>query len=140
MEIAARDSTGKLSKAVTPPGYSNYVGNPRYGSWQSNGNGGSFWAFYGQYAFMSSMFNLFAYPARRSYYDDWRGGYYGRGRSYYGPTSGGTSYYGTNSNYTKSKNPSSSWNSRSSSFKNSVRNRVSRSSGKSGSSRTYRSR
>ncbi len=140
MEIAARDSTGKLSKSATPPGYSNYVGNQRYGSWRSDGHGGSFWQFYGQYAFMSSMFNMLTYPARRSYYNDWRGGYYGSGRSYYGPSSGGTSYYGTNSNYSKSKNPSSSWNSRSSAFKNRVTNRVSRSSGKSGTSSAYRSR
>jgi len=32
------------------------VGNPNYGHWQSNGSGNSFWAFYGQYAMMSSLF------------------------------------------------------------------------------------
>lgn len=131
MTIAARDSTGKLTKAVSPPGYNNYVGNPKYGSWQTNSGGGSFWQFYGQYAFMSSMFNMLAYPARRSHYDNWRGSYYGTGRSYYGPSSGGSSYYGTNSRYAQSKNPSSSWNRKSSSFKTRVRSRVSRSSSKS---------
>ena len=44
MEIAARDSTGKLTKTVAPPGYNNYVGNPKYGRWESSG-GSSFWAF-----------------------------------------------------------------------------------------------
>ena len=133
MEIAARDSTGKLTKAVAPPGYNNYVGNTRYGSWQNQG-GYSFWAFYGQYAFMSSMFRMATYPVRRDYYNDWRG--YG-GRTYYGP---GGSYYGTSSNYNRTKNPSSSWNSKSSSFKSRVRSRASRSSGRSGRSSSSRSR
>ena len=103
MEIAARDSTGQLTKSVAPPGYNNYVGNPRYGQWQSSG-GSSFWAFYGQYAFMSSLFRMGSYPVQRSYYNDWRGNYRGSGRTYYGPSTGGTSYYGTNSNYNRTSN------------------------------------
>ena len=47
MEIASRDSTGKLTKTVAPPGYNNYVGNQKYGRWENRG-GSSFWAFYGQ--------------------------------------------------------------------------------------------
>lgn len=35
---------------------SQLVGNPQYGSWQSNSSGNSFWHWYGQYAFFSSMF------------------------------------------------------------------------------------
>lgn len=132
MEIAARDSTGKLTKNVAPPGYNNYVGNPRYGQWNNSG-GSSFWAFYGQYAFMSSMFNMMAYPARRSYYNDWRGNYYGSGRRYYGPTDSGSGrsggrYYGTNSQYNRNSNPSSSWSRNNSSFKNRVASRTGRSS------------
>lgn len=133
MEIAARDSTGKLTKAVAPPGYNNYVGNAKYGRWENQG-GYSFWAFYGQYAFLSSMFRIATYPVRRSYYNDWRG--YG-GRPYYGP---GGSYYGTGSGYNKTRNPSSSWNSKSSSFKSRVQSRATRSSGRSGRSSSSRSR
>jgi hypothetical protein len=33
MEVAAKDSTGKIHRTVTPPGYTNYVGNPKYGGW-----------------------------------------------------------------------------------------------------------
>ena len=135
MEIAARDSTGKLSKSVAPAGYHNYVGNPKYGHWENRG-GTSFWAFYGQYALMSSMFNMMAYPVRRSYYDDWRGSYYGRGRGYYGPVSGGRSYYGTNSAHGRSSNPSSTWSNNRSNFKQRVASRTSRSGG----SGSYRSR
>ncbi|NQZ75801.1 MAG: hypothetical protein HRT61_06765 [Ekhidna sp.] len=133
MEIAARDSTGQLTKKVAPPGYNNYVGNPKYGRWENRG-GSSFWAFYGQYAFLSSMFRMATYPVRRDYYSDWRGS--GR-QTYYGP---GGSYYGSGSGYNRSRNPSSNWNSKSSSFKSRVQQRASRSSGRSGRSSSSRSR
>lgn len=136
MEIVARDSTGKLTKEVAPPGYNNYVGNSQYGYWQSGG-GGNFWAFYGQYAFMSSMFRMGTYPAHRSYYNDWNGNYRGTGRGYYGPT-GGSRYYGTGSAHSMS-NSTSRWNSKSSSFGNNVRSRTSRSSSRSGSTSRSRS-
>ena len=40
---------------VTPPGYL-YVGDPRYGQWQNDGHGGSYWAFYGKYRLMTDLF------------------------------------------------------------------------------------
>ena len=128
MEIISRGEDGKLNKTASPPGYNNYVGNQRYGHWQTNSSGGSFWAFYGRYAMMSSMFNMMAYPARRSYYNDYRSNYYGRGRSYYGPKSGGSTTYGTNSKYTSSTRSGSRWSKSTSSFKNRVSGRTSRSS------------
>ncbi len=134
MEIAAKGEDGKVTKGVGPPGYGAYVGNEKYGRWQQRG-GGSFWEFYGKFALMNSMFNMMAYPARRSYYNDYRGGYYGTGRSYYGPTgTDGRSAYGTNSNYNTSSNKSSKWssNSANNSFKRGVRSSTSQSS-KSGS-------
>ncbi len=137
MELASRGADGQLNKTVGPPGYSNYVGNEKYGSWQQGSNGNSFWAFYGQYAFMSAMFNMATYPARRSYYDDYRGNYYGRGRSYYGPRTSGSRYYGTNSDYNRSTRSSSTWSQNRSNFKNRVNSRAQRSS--SSSSRTSRS-
>ncbi|UII33101.1 hypothetical protein LVD17_04575 [Fulvivirga ulvae] len=126
MEIASRSEDGKVQKSVNPPGYNNYIGNEKYGSWHNSG-GSSFWQFYGQYAFMSHMFNLATYPVRRSYYDDYRGSYYGTGRSYYGPTTSGRSYYGTNSAYTQSTRPRSAWSRNKSSFKQRVNSRTSRS-------------
>jgi hypothetical protein len=139
MEIAARDSTGQLTKDVAPPGYNNYVGNPKYGRWNYSG-GSSFWVFYGQYAFLSSLFRTSMYPVYRPYYSDWHGNYRGTSRRYYGPSSGGTNYYGTGSGYSRTSNPSSTWNNRSSSFKNRVSNRVSRSSTRSQSKTSSRSR
>ena len=53
---------------------SQYVGNPHYGHW-SHGSGGSIWAWYGQYAFFSSLMG-----GRNHYYNDWAGS---RGYSYY---------------------------------------------------------
>ena len=136
MEIVARDSTGALTKEPAPPGYNNYVGNSKYGQWENRG-GTSFWAFYGQYAFMSSMFRMTMFPVHRSYYNDWRGNYRGTGRSYYGPGGAGGRYYGTGSGYSRTNNPNSSWTStRNNSFKNRVASRTSRSSGRSSSSRS----
>lgn len=143
MEIASKGADGKVVKTVAPPGYNNYVGNERYGHWV-NRNGSSFWEFYGRYAFMSSMFNMFTYPVRRSYWNDYRDNYYGRGRSYYGPSTGGSNMYGTKSKYAKSTKSSSRWytNSSNNSFKQRVRNSTSRSSTRSSSrfGSGYRSR
>ncbi len=136
MEIVSKKD-GKLSKQASPAGYNHYVGNERYGQWRQHRDGYSFWEFYGRYAFMSSLFNMMTYPARRSYYHDYhRGGYYGS-RPYYGPQ--GSKVYGTAS-YTKGKTGSNTkWGKQPSSFKESVRNKVSRSSSTQSSSRTSRS-
>jgi hypothetical protein len=123
MEIVSKKD-GVLHKQVAPAGYSNFVGNPKYGQW-SERNGSSFWAFYGRYAFMSSMFNMMAYPARRSYWNDYRGSYYGSGRAYYGPS--GSKVYGTKSYTSSTAGKSSSWGNKSSDFKSNVRSSVSRS-------------
>jgi len=138
MALATRGEDGELVKSVSPPGYNNYVGKEKYGQWQRHSDGHSFWAFYGQYAFMSAMFNTARYPIRRSYYDDYRGNYYGRGRSYYGPsTTAGGRYYGTNSAYNQnSRRSSSTWSQNRSNFKSRVNNRTQRSSSTSKTSRS----
>lgn len=139
MEIAHRDDKNELHKSVNPPGYGNYVGNTRYGHWVQR-DGGSFWEFYGRYAFMSSMFNMMTYPVRRTYYDDYYTNYYRTGRSYYGPVTNGRAYYGTYSDYNRRQNTSSRWHSRSSNtrYAQRVNDRVSRSNSRygSGSSRS----
>ncbi len=127
MEIASKKD-GVVTKQAVPAGYNHYVGNEKYGRWEDRG-GSSFWAFYGQYAFMSSMFNMGSY--RRSYWNDYRGGgYYGSSRGYYGP-SGGSPVYGTKSYTSSGSGSSSKWGSKPSTFKDNVRSRVSRSSGSS---------
>ena len=128
MEIASKKD-GVVKKVAAPPGYSNSVGNEKYGQWKTRSDGTSFWEFYGQYMFISSMFNMMSYPVSRGYYDDY-GRSYRSGRSYYGPSSGGKSMYGTNSSYNSSKT-SSKWGSKPSSFKSSVRSKVSRSASRS---------
>ncbi len=127
MELASKKN-GKLDKTVGPAGYGTYIGNPAYGHWVQS-NGYSFWQFYGQYAFMSSMFNLMTYPVRMSYWNDYYTHYYGTGRSYYGPMTGTGSYmYGTGSRYNSGRT-SSRWfsNHSNSSFRNRVQGSVSRS-------------
>jgi len=125
MEIASKKD-GKVSKSAAPAGYSNYIGNEKYGEWKTDNSGNSFWSFYGKYAFMSSMFRMAMYPAYYSNWNNYRSNYHGYGRSYYGPTSNGKRMYGTNSNYAKANN-NSKWNNKSTDFKSKVRNKVSRS-------------
>ena len=111
-----------LTRNVAPPGYENYVGNKQYGHWENRG-GTSFWAFYGQYMFMSHMFNMMS--PRRGYYNDYRS-HRSSGRTYYGPSKNGRSMYGTNGS--SNSNSKSKWNTKGSSFKNKVRSRVKQSS------------
>lgn len=131
MEIASK-SDGKVKKEVAPAGFSNYVGNTKYGHWRTGSGGTSFWEFYGKYAMMRSAFNLIAGPQiYRNHYMDYRSNYYGRGRAYYGRSTGGRYRYGTRSSYMKKSRPSfysrraskSSWSSssRGSSYKSTSR-------------------
>ncbi|MCH2215170.1 MAG: hypothetical protein MK086_08380 [Flavobacteriales bacterium] len=137
MEIAFKKD-GKIEKKAAPPGYGNYVGNERYGRWQTDGSGRSFWVFYGQYRLLSDLFRMGRYPYYRSSYNEYYSGYYSTGRPYYGSASGGGYRYGTNSEYTKSSRPNSKWNERPTSFKRDVRNRVKRSSQRTRSNSRYK--
>ena len=141
MEIASKVD-GKLSKTAAPAGYSQFVGNSKYGQWTNRG-GSSFWEFYGKYAMMSSLFNLMT-PVSRGYYNDYSSNYRNTNRPYYGSSTNGGTSYGTSSTM-KNRGTTSSWSKSQSAFKSSVQNRVSKSSsttsrtGRSSSS-SYRSR
>lgn len=121
MELLSKNEDGKVSKIPAPPGYNNYVGNQRYGSWQTNSSGNSFWAFYGQYAFMSSMFGMMSNrPIYQSSYNDYNRSYRGS-KPYYGTTTNGQRAYGSGSAHSQSMNSSSK-------FKSNVASKVARSS------------
>ena len=82
---------------LAPPGQSN-----QYGQWRRDSHGGSFWAFYGQYMFMSSLFWGPAYrPIFPNDYNNYRRSHTS-GRTYYGRTAAGRPRYGTNSRMTAS--------------------------------------
>lgn len=134
MEVASKKD-GVVSKQVSPPGYNNYVGNTRYGTWRTDSSGNSFWEFYGKYAFMSSMIGLVAGPVYRSSYYDYYNNYRGV-RPYYGSmTTSGSYRYGTFSQASRTQNPSFHQRAQTSSvLKNTVNNKIERSS-----SRTSRS-
>jgi len=84
-------SGGKLARIGAPQksagdsaaaSASQLVGNPQYGQWQSHSGGQSFWAWYGQYALISSLlgghrygYNNWSYNRGWSHYND-----YGRSR------------------------------------------------------------
>jgi hypothetical protein len=110
---------GVLDKKSKPAGYNNYVGNAKYGGWQQRSNGTSFWVYYLQYRFMSSLFYGSSHRYYRNDYNYYRTNHYGR-----------SNYYGRTSNYGTAtyKNTSASWNSKPQTFKNNVRSAVKRSS------------
>ncbi len=92
LELASKGEDGKIHKVPAPPGFNNRVGNAKYGEWQTNSSGQSFWHFYGQYMFMSSMMNMMAGPVYRDnyyHYRDYRSN----------PSTGNTPYYGNNNQY-----------------------------------------
>lgn len=121
MELLSKNEDGKVSKIPSPAGYNNYVGNQRYGSWQTGSGGNSFWAFYGQYAFMSSMFGMMSSrPIYQSSYTDYNRNYRGS-RPYYGTTTSGQRAYGSGSATSQAMNSKSK-------FKSNVSSKVARSS------------
>lgn len=129
MEIASKQD-GTVSKGVAPPGYGNYVGNSQYGEWRTNSSGESVWHFFAQYAMLSAMFNMMAYPAYQSSWNTYRTDYRGSNRPYYGRTdANGRPRYGTSSTYVANNRSKSTWNSKSSNrtFMQRVQNKTSRS-------------
>lgn len=122
MEIASKKD-GKIVREVSPAGYRDYIGNEKYGHWQTRSDGSSFWEFYGKYAMLSSVFHMMT-PTPYSHWYDYDRHYRSYGRPYYG--SGSHSY---GSSGTTQRNRNRSWNStKSSSFKNRVQQKVTRSS------------
>ncbi|MCS6968841.1 MAG: hypothetical protein RMJ44_09005 [Cytophagales bacterium] len=103
MEIASKVN-GKLSKAVAPPGYSQFVGNPQYGQWRTASDGSSFWEFYGKYAMISNVLGLVGSMINRNSYEDYYYNYRGT-RPYYGSLPDGRPAYGTYSPHGERANP-----------------------------------
>ncbi len=100
MALATRTANGEVKATAQPPGYQ-YVGNQNYGRWAHSPSGGSFWQFYGQYAFMSAMFNMARGPIGMNDYNSYRNNIDSR-RPYYGSNK----QYGTNGTHTKQSNKS----------------------------------
>jgi len=88
---------GQYDTSVGPPGY-NYVGDEKYGKWQRDSSGNSFWEFYGKYALISHLLG-----GSRVYRNDYATSqnYRSQGRPYYGQNQ----QYGTNGRLTKNQKP-----------------------------------
>ncbi len=100
MTLASKTPEGE-NNVAHPPGY-DYVGNPRYGTWQTNSSGMSFWAFYGQYALMRDLLGLGRGAISRNDYDAYQRSRSQR-RPYYGRTG---KEYGTRGTVTQQQKPS----------------------------------
>jgi len=96
MTLAAKKE-GEFDSAVGPPGY-HYVGDERYGKWQRDSSGNSFWAFYGQYVFLSHL--LGGHRVYQNDYATYRQ-YRRQNRPYYGRNN----EFGTKGTITKSQKP-----------------------------------
>lgn len=107
MAIYSKPEGSFESDAVTiahPPGYS-YIGNTRYGYWDTTG-GGSMWRWYGQYALTRDLlWGVGGYrPMRRSTWNSYRTAAKARK-----PYFGATKQYGTSGTLTKTKYKSSAY-------------------------------
>jgi len=78
----------------TPAGLA-FVGNPRYGQWQTDDRGTSFWAWYGAYRLFGDLLGARGQPYmyRRDEWDTWSTRY--RGQPYYGEDKDKHERYGT---------------------------------------------
>lgn len=127
MTLLSKTADGFVTKTPTPPGYQ-YVGNSHYGEWKTDSSGQSFWTFFGQYMFMSHMFNMFSGPVYRSNYNTYSQ-YRDSGKPYYGTSN----QYGTNGSTTKKTNKSfferkiAKQKMQKTSFSNKVKQRINRS-------------
>jgi len=91
VSIPKNENTAHVKGDKIAPG-SYLIGNPAYGTYRQDSNGNSFWHWYGQYAFFSSLFSGPRYHSGPIYYDNWnsnpRYSYYNDyGRSSYGSRS-----------------------------------------------------
>lgn len=62
---------GEIEKDPAPPGYA-YVGDEKYGRWRNDSSGGTFWEFYGKYAFFSSLFGGWYRPIYNHDFDGYK--------------------------------------------------------------------
>ena len=116
MEVASKVN-GRLTKAVAPAGYSQYVGNSAYGTWEEADTTKS-WRFHRRYRHLDNHFHIRYRTAYYQHYDDYDRNYRSSGRSYHGPNS----YYGT-SNYGKTTaGGQTTWIKRNPTFRQQARN------------------
>ncbi|UZP65828.1 hypothetical protein N1030_09310 [Desulfovibrio mangrovi] len=117
---------GQESFEAAPPGYE-YVGDSRYGEWQRDSSGGSFWMYYGQYRLMSDLLGWGR--VRQGDYATYQN-HRQNSQPYYGPNK----EYGMNGEATRKKHPEFFQRAQSkevmkkSSFANKVQSRIGRTS------------
>jgi hypothetical protein len=103
------DFADQATETATPPGMA-YVGDPATGEWRQDSNGNSFWHYYGQYAFFSSLIGGPTPYHYRSEYDTWNRDYRRRDEPYYAGSGGGAPRYGGRSPLAASRFPNSNFN------------------------------
>ncbi len=90
---------GAFDETPSPPGYG-FVGDPAYGRWKEDKDGGSFWEFYGKYAFFTSLFGGWYHPVYRMDFDGYK-----KYKSKKKPYFGSKMQFGSTGKIVKQKNP-----------------------------------
>lgn len=118
---------GVFDNLAAPPGYG-FVDNPEYGRWRESDNSGSFWEFYGKYAFISNLFGGWYHPIYRTDFKTYKK-YKNTRKVYFGSKN----QYGSSGHIVKQKKPGfyasrmASASSKKSSFANTVNSKIGRS-------------
>lgn len=105
MEILTKDADGKINQIPSPPGYTNYIGNSKYGEWRGEGENRQ-WHFFANYLYMRTMLNFVYGPVYYRGYSRYSS-HYRYNRPYYGyyRTSSRYNQYGTRSKHLKKSRP-----------------------------------
>ena len=83
----------RLTQAA-PPGMA-YVGNSKYGEWQKDNTGNSFWSWYGKYALFSMLLGPRPFYYGHNSWNGWNNNYRNR-QPYFGQAQNGAQKFGTN--------------------------------------------
>lgn len=100
MEILSKREDGKLNNLVTPPGFTNVIGNDKFGSWGLNSDT-EYWQFKNEFSSLETDLGLKGLVVLKSEFVEYEQKYLNN-RPYYGPktnSSGDSTKYGTRSHH-----------------------------------------
>ena len=99
MELLSKNEANKLNNLVSPPGFTNFIGNEKYGSWsESDVDSLSQWKFNATYAHLERDLGVKGLPIYRTEYQTYRDKYLFN-RPFYGTQVVDSTKYGTRSRH-----------------------------------------
>ncbi|MCH2225517.1 MAG: hypothetical protein MK066_12170 [Crocinitomicaceae bacterium] len=108
MEVRSRNKDGKINNLITPPGFTNFIGNPEMGTWQdryvdtinvTSYTDSTFWVFNDEYRYLENELGLEGLNITRKEHENFQSLYL-YNRPYYGEkTAPDSTKYGTRSRH-----------------------------------------